>query len=108
MTHGQGLFSPSLKLKFAESKSGLVESSTRAQPERDTRPCSMGSRVLEPSAPSSVRVVPCRFSASVNPGRHVTALPSTVSSMERFSDVNRPPGPDDPSYLSVRADVFMV
>ena len=48
MTHGQGLFSPSLKVKFAESKSGRVESSTSAQPEREMRPCSMGSRVLEP------------------------------------------------------------
>ena len=54
MTHGHGLFSPSLKVKFAESNSGRVESSTSAQPERDTSPCSIGSRVLR-----SKRAVEC-------------------------------------------------
>jgi hypothetical protein len=35
MTQGQGLSSPCLKLKSSESKSGRVESSTTAQPERE-------------------------------------------------------------------------
>jgi hypothetical protein len=38
-----------------------------------------GLAVFEPSAPSRVRVVPCRFSGSLSPGRQVTGLPSTVS-----------------------------
>src|SRR5205823_3019433 len=108
MTHGQGLFSPSLKLKFAVSNRGRVESSTKAHPERDTRPCSIGSRVLDPSAPSRVRVVPCRFSGSVDPGCHVTCLPSTVSSMERLDAVNFPSLTAAASYMRLSADVLMV
>ena len=61
MTHGQGLFWPSLKLKSEESNSGRDESSTTAQPEREISPSSMGSLVFSPTAPSSVRVVPMRF-----------------------------------------------
>jgi hypothetical protein len=91
ITHGQGLFSPSLKLKSAESNRGRVESSTIAQPEREIRPGSMGSLVVEPTAPSSVRVVPSRFSASCCPGCQTTVWPSTVSAMERLSAVKRPP-----------------
>ncbi len=52
ITHGHGLFSPSWKLKSAESNSGRVESSTSAHPERETSPGSIGSRVFVPRAPS--------------------------------------------------------
>ena len=48
ITHGHGLFSPSRKRKSAESKSGRVESSTSAQPERETSPLPIGSFVFEP------------------------------------------------------------
>src|SRR5689334_17552664 len=107
MTQGHGLFSPSLKLKLSESNSGRVESSTSTQPEREIRPGSIGSAVFPPRAPSRVRVVPCRFSVSVMPGCQVTCLPPTLSSTERLSAANLP-SPEEPSYVSINADVFNV
>ncbi len=65
-----------------ESNSGRVESSTSAHPERETSPGSMGCLVLLPRAPSSVRVVPWRFSGSSTPGCQTTCLPSTVRVIE--------------------------
>ncbi len=81
ITHGHGLFSPSRKRKSVESKSGRVESSTSAQPERETSPGSMGSCVLLPRAPSRVRVVPIRFSGSVSPG-----MPDDLLAVDRERD----------------------
>ncbi len=65
----------------------------------------MGSRVFEPSAPSSVRVVPCKFSGFASPGCQTTFLPSTVNRIDRLSFVN---GSSDGWYRIARDCVTMV
>ncbi len=77
MTHGQS----------ESSNSGRALSSTTTHPSRDTSP---GSSEVAPFTSSSVRVVPRRLPVSGVPGRHVTGLPATTISTERFRAVNVP------------------
>src|ERR1700741_1313414 len=107
MTQGHGLCSLCEKVKSSESKSGRGESSQRVHPWRESRPGSIGSFVVDPSAPSRVRVVPWRLPESDTPGCHVTCLPSRAKEMARLSGVNSPELPVGRLYESRKALVLI-